>query len=219
MLRLVALLILLFFAVTTEARSVRVKGYFRKDGTYVRPHVRTSPNSTTADNWSTKGNVNPHTGEEGTKDPDYPSPYPTFPTYPVYLPTQDYSASTSAYSPKLAEAPLPSSYNIQDADTFLDVCGGNYRAGRDTIGLGACQGFVNGIVEFDRATGQRAICMPDGTGYTEVVSSIAAALREHPEESSGPTIYMAWGTMAKNHPCPSEQAHEPKSSSQGNRQP
>lgn len=49
--------------------SVYVKGYTKKDGTYVQPHFRTSPNSTKFDNWSTKGNVNPYTGKEGTKDP------------------------------------------------------------------------------------------------------------------------------------------------------
>jgi hypothetical protein len=49
---------------------VHVKGYTKKDGTYVAPHDRTAPNSTKNDNWSTKGNVNPETGKPGTKDPD-----------------------------------------------------------------------------------------------------------------------------------------------------
>jgi len=49
-----------------------VKGYVKKDGTYVAPHMRSSPNSTKADNWSTKGNYNPYTGKEGTKDPYKP---------------------------------------------------------------------------------------------------------------------------------------------------
>lgn len=51
-----------------------VKGHVTKDGTYVAPHVRTSPNSTKLDNYSTKGNVNPYTGKEGTKDPFAPTP-------------------------------------------------------------------------------------------------------------------------------------------------
>ncbi|MCI0529178.1 MAG: hypothetical protein L0Y56_17215 [Nitrospira sp.] len=49
--------------------QVKVKGYTRKDGTYVQPHERTSPNKTKMDNYSTKGNTNPHTGKNGTKDP------------------------------------------------------------------------------------------------------------------------------------------------------
>jgi hypothetical protein len=46
-----------------------VKGYAKKGGTYVAPHVQSAPNATKLDNYSTKGNVNPYTGNEGTKDP------------------------------------------------------------------------------------------------------------------------------------------------------
>lgn len=44
-----------------------VRGYVRKDGTYVQPHVRSSPNSVQWDNYSTKGNTNPYTGQQGTQ--------------------------------------------------------------------------------------------------------------------------------------------------------
>ena len=42
-----------------------VNGYTKRDGTYVAPHVRSDPNGTVTDNWSFKGNTNPHTGKEG----------------------------------------------------------------------------------------------------------------------------------------------------------
>ena len=58
-------------AVAQNSHSVR--GYTRKDGTYVPPHRATNPNSSRSDNWSTKGNVNPYTGKSGTKDPYSPS--------------------------------------------------------------------------------------------------------------------------------------------------
>jgi hypothetical protein len=44
-----------------------VHGYFKSNGTYVEPHYRSSPNNTKSDNWSTYGNINPYTGELGTK--------------------------------------------------------------------------------------------------------------------------------------------------------
>jgi hypothetical protein len=47
-----------------------VRGYTRKDGTYVPPNHATNPNKTKRDNYSTKGNVNPYTGKSGTVDPD-----------------------------------------------------------------------------------------------------------------------------------------------------
>jgi hypothetical protein len=53
--------------VDTAGAATRVKPYVRKDGTYVQPHWRSSPNSTRLDNYSSKGNVNPFTGKKGTK--------------------------------------------------------------------------------------------------------------------------------------------------------
>jgi hypothetical protein len=47
--------------------DVYVKPYFRKDGTFVDGHMRSSPDKDFYNNWSTKGNVNPYTGKEGTK--------------------------------------------------------------------------------------------------------------------------------------------------------
>lgn len=43
-----------------------VKGYTKKNGTYVQPYVRTQKNTTIIDNYSTKPNVNPYTGKVGT---------------------------------------------------------------------------------------------------------------------------------------------------------
>lgn len=46
-----------------------VSGYTRSNGTYVAGHHQTNPNGTKYDNWSSKGNVNPYTGQPGTIDP------------------------------------------------------------------------------------------------------------------------------------------------------
>ncbi len=50
-----------------------VKGYTKKDGTYVAPHFRTTPNDKKIDNYSSKGNVNPYTGKKGYVDPFKPA--------------------------------------------------------------------------------------------------------------------------------------------------
>ena len=83
-----ALLAATLFGFVGQAMSqVRVKGYFKKDGTYVAPHVRSSPNSSTQDNYSTKGNYNPYTGKEGTEDPyRVPQQYPTLVVPPTVSP-------------------------------------------------------------------------------------------------------------------------------------
>lgn len=49
--------------------QTRVRGYLRKNGTYVQPHWRSSPNHTKLDNWTTRGNVNPFTGRKGHQNP------------------------------------------------------------------------------------------------------------------------------------------------------
>ncbi len=42
--------------------SHSVEGHYRSDGSYVAPHVRTNPNSSTYDNYGARGNYNPNTG-------------------------------------------------------------------------------------------------------------------------------------------------------------
>lgn len=46
---------------------VSVRGYFRRDGTFVQPHHRSAPDGNVYNNWSTKGNINPFSGKEGTR--------------------------------------------------------------------------------------------------------------------------------------------------------
>ncbi|XAK37659.1 hypothetical protein AAID93_08995 [Campylobacter coli] len=63
------LLVLLIGVFSTSVfADVYVKGHYRKNGTYVAPHYKSNPNGYKHDNWSTKGNRNPYTGEYGTQD-------------------------------------------------------------------------------------------------------------------------------------------------------
>lgn len=57
-------------------QTVYVKSYVKSNGTFVQTHFRTAPNHTVWDNWSTYPNVNPYTGEIGTRYYDYLD-YPT----------------------------------------------------------------------------------------------------------------------------------------------
>ena len=65
----IALSILCF--VTNSFASRHVKGYTKRDGTYVAPHHRSDPNRTQRDNYSSKPNVNPYNGKRGTKEPTH----------------------------------------------------------------------------------------------------------------------------------------------------
>lgn len=45
------LILTLSFSLGAFSREVHVSGYFRSNGTYVQPHVRTSPDSTRSNNY------------------------------------------------------------------------------------------------------------------------------------------------------------------------
>lgn len=66
---------LLSIILSAASADVYVSGYYRKDGTYVQPHYRSDPDGDPWNNWSTVGNVNPYTGEVGTKWPEGYSSY------------------------------------------------------------------------------------------------------------------------------------------------
>jgi hypothetical protein len=64
-------LIALLCICSSSLADVYVSGYTKNNGTYVQPYYRSSPNSSQYDNYSTKGNVNPYTGESGYKTQEY----------------------------------------------------------------------------------------------------------------------------------------------------
>lgn len=47
--------------------GVHVRGYRTAKGSYIQPHIRTAPDNTRLNNYSTRGNTNPVTGRAGDK--------------------------------------------------------------------------------------------------------------------------------------------------------
>jgi hypothetical protein len=72
-----------------------VQGYYRRDGTYVQPYHRTTPDGNPFNNYSTQGNVNPYTGQSGTVNPYQQQPYVQ--PYQVPAPIQPYHAPACGY--------------------------------------------------------------------------------------------------------------------------
>jgi hypothetical protein len=64
-----------------------VQGYTRSNGTYVQGHYRSAPDNTVDNNYGTRGNVNPYTGDMGTQPRSYERP--TQPSY-QYQPQQQH---------------------------------------------------------------------------------------------------------------------------------
>lgn len=60
------LLLTILLTSTNCFASTYVKGYMRKNGTYVQGHFKSNADSYKFNNYSTKGNLNPYTGKTGT---------------------------------------------------------------------------------------------------------------------------------------------------------
>lgn len=84
-----SLLVLLIAGASKVFCDVFVDGVFRRNGTYVRPHYRSSPDRNPYNNYSFPGNVNPYTGKRATGNDDTylkrydRNPFST-PSYPKY---------------------------------------------------------------------------------------------------------------------------------------
>ena len=64
------LVVLISFLTISLAEAGWVRGYYRGDGTYVRPHYRTNPDGNPYNNYSFPGNYNPNTGKITPGNPD-----------------------------------------------------------------------------------------------------------------------------------------------------
>ena len=68
-----------------------VRGYSRSNGTYVQPYYRSHADGNFWNNWSTYPNINPYTGQIGTRyTPSYGSSYRPY--------SSPYSPSRSIWS-------------------------------------------------------------------------------------------------------------------------
>lgn len=65
----VAVTIFAVFPFDADAKRVKVRSYYSKDGTFVQSHYRTPPDGNPFNNYSFPGNYNPNTGKITTGDP------------------------------------------------------------------------------------------------------------------------------------------------------
>lgn len=113
------LLFILFLAVFLPMQAfaaVHVNGYYKKNGTYVAPHYRSSPDSNPYNNYSFPGNTNPYTGVTAGGNVDtYLKNYnsPSVPSYSSYTPS--YTPSV----PSLPSLPLLPSSGVSTYQQIL----------------------------------------------------------------------------------------------------
>ena len=90
--KLLSISLILIATASTAIADNYVNGYPRRDGTYVAPHYRSSPDSSYNNNWSVSPNINPYTGQQSSRSPTWNNQSPSFnspnsnyrPSYPRY---------------------------------------------------------------------------------------------------------------------------------------
>ena len=107
--------------------QVKVRGYYRKDGTYVRPHTRTSPDGNPYNNYSFPGNYNPNTGKISTGNPEtYLKNYYNRSTTPSSGNVSLTQESTYSGSSDVASTSTPLSPKREFQDIFEYASAGEY---------------------------------------------------------------------------------------------
>lgn len=106
------LTIAVFFAtfgiISTADAYVSVKGYYRKNGTYVAPHVRSEPNGVKYDNYGYTPSQGLYNKTYGTRGTTWDTPtYVTDPDYYTGKNIYDSSHSDTNYSPSYTYTPTP----------------------------------------------------------------------------------------------------------------
>jgi len=109
---ILAISISVFFAMPSYA-YVSVKGYYRSNGTYVNPYVRSSPNALKYDNYSYKSgslyNKSYYSPSRSYSNSWYQPSYSTDPYY--YTGKSLYNSGNSYYSPSYLNSYSSPSYN------------------------------------------------------------------------------------------------------------
>ncbi len=105
------LMFVLAFSVSilqTEA-YVNVKGYYKKNGTYVAPHVRSNPNGLKYDNYSYKPSQGLYNDSYGTRGANWDTP--TYVTDPNYYAGKNIYESNNYAANQIPNCPLNSYYD------------------------------------------------------------------------------------------------------------
>lgn len=146
-----------FQAEVAEA-AVSVKGYYRKNGTYVAPHYRSNPDGNPYNNYSFPGNTNPFTGKTATGNPStylknyggssytpsYTSPSYTVPSFsiPSYTPSSTWQSCSefgmATYSYLSGKCECMSGYTVRN-----NRCISNGAACQEDYGYNATSSYNN----------------------------------------------------------------------------
>jgi len=140
---------------------VSVKGYTRKNGTYVAPYVRSNPNGLKYDNYSYTPSQGLYNSTYGTRGSSWDTPtYITDPNYyigqNIYNSNNGITGSSSGYNiytptPTIPSCPYMSTYNFTSKN--CQCVSGYVVSGSSCVsGLSVCQNKMGYGANYDSAT-------------------------------------------------------------------
>ena len=176
------------FCIQAAHSQVRVRGYTRKDGTYVAPHYRSAPDGNFRNNWSTSGNVNPYTGRVGTRT----SPPPN---YGSDVRVRGYTRSNGTYvAPHYRSAPDGDVYNNWSSDGNVNPYSGRVGSQPVLMNQSAIPRRSSSMTEsrgsdITSSVGTRPVLMNQSTLSSPRQPSTSLKSRAHNAISTGPRAF------------------------------
>ncbi|MCX6807228.1 MAG: hypothetical protein NTZ80_00240 [Patescibacteria group bacterium] len=137
-------LIIIFASIQIANAYVNVKGYFRSNGTYVAPHVRSNPNGLKSDNYGWTQSQGTYNKTYGTKGAKWDTP--------TYITDPDYYEGKNIYD-SINEGGASADIGFPNFDINQILCGPNQTWGAD----GKCYcnngylSFNNSCITYDQA--------------------------------------------------------------------
>lgn len=191
---------------TVASAQVHVRGYTRSDGTYVAPHYRSSPNSTTSDNYSTRGNVNPYTGAVGTRAPEPSiSAAPAYVPYLPAVPAASYPAPAASYAemPNEGAQAAPPPPSILTGSDIFEHCGPQASFSQKDV----CVGYLNGVN--DTVDGlaladlvKKPFCFSANLTVGELATLTATAIQQDSSTWTRSSVWVLLDVWTRMFPCP-----------------
>lgn len=112
------------FSSSNADAYVNVKGYYRSNGTYVAPHVRSNPNGLKYDNYGYKPSQGLYNSSYGTKGSSWDTPtYITDPNYYIGKSLYESGSTGTTYTPSYKSTYIPS-YTSSYSSSYEDITGG-----------------------------------------------------------------------------------------------
>jgi hypothetical protein len=180
----IILLSFLLFLHLSAIAQVKVKGYYRKDGTYVQPHYRSSPDGNPYNNYSYPGNINPYTGKIATGNPStyLSNYYKTYSNRHSEATYHNYSALLLYTNYQTSKSKMQHTYDIHQQGRKVGTI--SYNAGR-VYNILDSDGKHIGYVEYSRR-------MKKYTVY-DLYSSLPVSTNKRQIDPSGAWVVVGLG--------------------------